>query len=270
MLQKVTSSNIVSVTDFIHDPINIFTAHEYLGQVAPSTGTKFTVQFNLFGGTIVALHTERHKHLFPKIDSLNVIGCFCITELGYGNNAVKMETTVTYDEKTQEFIVCTPTVLSQKYWITNSVCHANHAVVFGQTIVKGKNEGVNAFLVRIRDDQGKVMPGVKIVDMGVKMGLNGVDNGALFFNNVRIPREYMLNKYGDVDAEGNFKSETKNIPSRFFKVTERLVSGRLCIASLCMGATRSCLYIGIKYAMQRLGVGASGLSDTPIFNYQLQ
>lgn len=93
------------------------------------------------------------------------------------------------------------------------------------------------------------MPGVRIVDMGVKMGLNGVDNGALFFDNVRIPRESMLNKYSDVDEEGNFKSETKNISPRFFKVTERLVSGRLCIASLCMGATRACLYIGFKYSM---------------------
>jgi acyl-CoA oxidase len=37
-----------------------------------------------------------------------------------------------------------------------------------------------------------------------------------------------------------------------------------------MGATRSCLYIGIKYAMQRLSVGPKGKSDTPIFAYQLQ
>lgn len=163
----------------------------------------------------------------------------------------------------------TPTTLSQKYWITNSVLHANHALVFGQTFVKGKNEGVNAFLVKIRDEQNNICPGVRIVDMGVKMGQNGVDNGALFFDNVRIPRVNMMNKYSDVDEKGNFTSETDKIPSRFFKVTERLISGRLCIGSLCMGATRSCLYIGIKYAMQRLGVGPTGESDTPIFNYQL-
>ena len=249
MLSKVAKAKIVSVTDFINDPTNIFTAHEFLGQVNPSTATKFTVQFNLFGGSIVGLHTERHKYLFPKIDDLSVIGCFCLTELGYGNNAVKMETTSTYDESKKEFIVHSPTALSQKYWITNSVCHANYAVVFAQTLVKGKNEGVNAFLVRIRDENGQVMPGVKIVEMGLKLGLNGVDNGALFFNNVRIPRENMLNKYSDVDEKGTFHSGTKNIPSRFFKVTERLVSGRLCIASFAMGGTRACLYIGIKYAM---------------------
>jgi acyl-CoA oxidase len=113
------------------------------------------------------------------------------------------------------------------------------------------------------------MPGVNIIDMGMKMGLNGVDNGALFFNNVRVPRENMMNRYSDVDQKGNYTSETEHIPSRFFKVTERLLSGRLCIASLCMGATRATLYIGIKYAMQRMGVGSSGKSDTPIFEYQI-
>ena len=58
------------------------------------------------------------------------MGCFCFTELGYGNNAVKMETTATYDEKTKEFVINCPTTLSQKYWITNGACHANYAIVF--------------------------------------------------------------------------------------------------------------------------------------------
>jgi len=43
MLSKVAKAKIVSVTDFINDPTNIFTAHEFLGQVNPSTATKFTV-----------------------------------------------------------------------------------------------------------------------------------------------------------------------------------------------------------------------------------
>ena len=92
-------SKIVSVKDFFTDPKNIFLAHEMISQVDGSTVTKLTVQFNLFGGTITALHTERHAHLFDKIDTGEIIGCFCLTELGYGNNAVKMETTVTYDNK---------------------------------------------------------------------------------------------------------------------------------------------------------------------------
>ena len=57
----------------------------------------------------------------------------------------------------------------------------------------------------------KPMPGVEIVDMGVKMGLNGVDNGKLKFTKVRIPRTNMLNKLNDVTPDGQFKSEQKKL-----------------------------------------------------------
>jgi len=106
--------------------------------------------------------------------------------------------------------------------------------------------------------------------MGVKFGLNGVDNATLLFDNVRIPREYMLNKYHDVDENGKFTSETNHIYSRFFKTTERLLSGRLCIAAMTLGALKSCLYITIRYSQQRKSIGPDGESSVPIFNYQLQ
>lgn len=111
-LRKVGASGLVSVRDFFGNPKNIFLAHEFLAQVDGATVTKFTVHYNLFGGSITALHTERHEYLFDWIDQFKATGCFCLTELGYGNNAVKMETTSTYDEKAQEFVVNCPTVLS--------------------------------------------------------------------------------------------------------------------------------------------------------------
>lgn len=269
-LAKVAHSGLVSVRNFFHDPTNIFTAHEMIGNVASSTATKFTVHYNLFGGSIVALHTERHAYIFDLIDSLAVTGCFCLTELGYGNNAVMMETTATYDPATKQFEIDCPTVLSQKYWITNGAVHANYALVFAQTYVAGKHEGVNAFLVPIRDKQLNPLPGVEINDMGIKMGLNGIDNAALKFHKVRVPRENMLNRYADVDADGKFSSQVKGIQQRFFKVTERLLSGRLCIASMTLGAFKIATYITIKYSKQRKGVSPNGKSETPIFDYQLQ
>ena len=114
-----------------------------------------------------------------------------------------METTATYDPATKEFEIHCPTTISQKYWISNGFKHANNSLVFTQTIVKGVNEGVNAFLVPIRDAKShQPLSGVTIVDMGHKMGLNGVDNAALKYNKVRIPRENMMNRYADVTPEG--------------------------------------------------------------------
>jgi len=92
------------------------------------------------------------------------------------------------------------------------------------------------------------LSGVSITDMGLKMGNNGVDNATIAFDNVRIPRVNMMNRYTDVDEGGNFNSKIRSIGGRFFAVTERLLSGRLCIASMTMGAQRACLYIAIAYA----------------------
>ena len=45
---------------------------------------------------------------------------------------------------------------------------------------------MHAFVVRIRDDEGRPMPGVRIEDCGPKIGLNGVDNGRIWFDGVRV------------------------------------------------------------------------------------
>jgi len=38
-----------------------------------------TVQFNLFGGTVLKLGTERHHYLLEGIDNLKDVGCFGLT-----------------------------------------------------------------------------------------------------------------------------------------------------------------------------------------------
>jgi acyl-CoA oxidase len=263
-LKKVMSTKVVSVKDFLTDPENIFTTHEILGYSDSSLATKFTVQFNLFGGTIVGLGTKEHEKLYDYIDSLKVMGCFCLTELGYGNNAVEMETRAVWDENEKVFVINTPTVLSQKYWITNGAYYANWAVVFAQTDVNGKAEGINAFLVKLRDDKMSLCEGVTIDDMGCKQGMNGVDNARIILKNVKIPRENLLNKLADISPEGIFKSQISNRRQRFLAASNRLLSGRLCIASMSIAGTKLALLITSKYGTVRLSNGKSGKSDAPI------
>ena len=76
--------------------------------------------------------------------------------------------------------------------------------------------------------------------------------------------------YQSIILIGVFKSDLKKNSQRFFKVADRLLSGRLCISAMCISNTKVNLFIAIRYSMQRLSVGVSGLSDTPIMAYQLQ
>lgn len=131
------------------------------------------------------------------------------------------------------------------------------------------NEGVHAFLCRIRNEDGSVKKGVFIEDMGCKFGLNGVDNGRLKFTNLVIPREGLLNKFSDVSPEGVYTSDTKNKRNRFLKIADRLLSGRICIASMLITASKSGALTALKYGNYRKAMGTSGLSDTPIAEFGL-
>lgn len=83
-LQALCRAGFVSVLDFRANPMRIFAAHEVAALCGDgSLGTKMTVQFNLFGGSVLKLGTERHHGgLLQGIDSVDDVGCFALTELG--------------------------------------------------------------------------------------------------------------------------------------------------------------------------------------------
>ena len=70
-LKRICDAGLFSVKDFWKNPRNIFTAHEIAGQMDSSTTTKLTVQFNLFGGTVLKLGTEYHHKILDSIDKYN-------------------------------------------------------------------------------------------------------------------------------------------------------------------------------------------------------
>lgn len=212
---------------------------------------KVGVQFGLFGGAILQLGTKTHHDLYlADLISGRTMGCFAMTETGHGSNVQALGTVARYDAETEEFVITTPDVASRKDYIGNAAAHAALAAVFAQLEVDGESHGVHAFVVPIRRD-GAVVDGVRIEDCGDKMGLDGVDNGRLYFDGVRVPRTALLNQFAEVTPEGRYLSPIDNPNRRFFTMLGTLVQGRVCVGGAGINAAKVALTIATRYADRR-------------------
>ncbi|RXM47203.1 acyl-CoA dehydrogenase [Flavobacterium sp. YO12] len=231
---------------------------------------KFGVQFGLWGMSVQSLGTEKHYVKYLKdIGSLKLPGCFAMTETHHGSNVKGLETTATYNHNNQTFTIHTPSKNAQKEYIGNAAVHGQMATVFAKLIIDGHDYGVNAFIVGLRDSNGNILNGVTIDDCGHKMGLNGVDNGTISFDNVVIPKENMLDRFASVNDKGEFESPIPSDNRRFFTMLGTLVGGRIGIPRSALSAAKSGLTIAIRYSDQRRQFGPEGGSEVPILNYRI-
>jgi acyl-CoA oxidase len=174
-----------------------------------------------------------------------------MTETAHGSNVQRIDTTATYDPQTQEFVIDTPHESARKDYIGNAACHGRMAAVFAQLIVQGASQGVHCLLVPIRDHDGKVAERVEIEDCGEKLGLNGVDNGRISFDQVRVPREALLDHYAQVSPEGTYSSPIESRNRRFFTMLGTLIQGRVSVCGASISATKCALAIAVRYANRR-------------------
>lgn len=235
----------------------------------PSLQIKAGVQWGLFGAAIQHLGTEKH-HLkwLPDAISLKLPGAFAMTETGHGSDVSSIATTATYDEATEEFVINTPFRGAWKDYLGNAALHGKACVLFAQLITKGENHGVHAFFVPIRDGKGKFLPGVGGDDDGYKGGLNGIDNGRLHFTGVRIPRENLLNRYGDVEPDGTYTSPIPSKGRRFFTMLSTLVQGRVSLDGAATNAMKLALTIAMRYGSERRQFEGVDGQETVLLDYQ--
>ena len=117
-----------------------------------------------------------------------------------------LETTATFDQERDEFIIHTPSIRAVKFWPGALGLVGNHAIVFARCIVGENDYGVLPFIVQIRDMETHVpLPGISVGDIGSKIGYSTVDNGFLSFDNYRVPRKNLLSRFTNITRTGEFK-----------------------------------------------------------------
>lgn len=242
-------------------------AFETLAMGDLSVLVKAGVQFGLFGGAILQLGTKRHHDAYlADVVSGRLLGCFAMTEHGHGSNVAELGTTATYDPATDELVVTTSAPDAYKDYIGNAAKHGELAVVFANLVVAEERHGVHAVLVPIRVD-GRPAPGVRIEDDGPKMGLNGVDNGRIWFDGVRVPRGNLLNRFADITDDGRYESSIENPSRRFFTMLGTLVQGRVSVGGAGLTAAKSALTIATRYADRRRQFGAEEGAEMLLLDY---
>ncbi|MFS0883791.1 acyl-CoA dehydrogenase [Aeromicrobium sp. 179-A 4D2 NHS] len=252
------------------DPGMAVTGIEMLAQFDLSLMVKAGVQWGLFGGAIENLGTEQHhaRYIRPLID-LDLLGCFAMTETGHGSDVQSLETTATFDPATEEFVIDSPSPSARKDYIGGAAKHARVAAVFARLITLGEDHGVHCFVVPIRDENGEDLPGVTTSDCGYKGGLGGVDNGRIMFDQVRIPRENLLDRYGHVDEGGTYSSPIESRNARFFTMIGTLVRGRVSVGGAARAAAEVALSIATRYALQRRQFEGAPGEEVVLLDYRM-
>jgi len=242
-------------------------AFETLAMGDLSVLVKTGVQFGLFGGAILHLGTRRHHEAYlADVVAGRLLGCFAMTEHGHGSNVAELGTTATYDPETDELVVTTNGADAYKDYIGNAAAHGQVAAVFANLVVGGESHGVHAVLVPIRVD-GSPAPGIRIADDGPKMGLNGVDNGRIWFDEVRVPRANLLNRFADITDDGRYESSIENPNRRFFTMLGTLVQGRVSVGGAGITASKAALAIATRYAARRRQFGTGEGEEMLLLDY---
>lgn len=258
-LQKMGKSNI-------HTYMQILGG--MLGSAILGDGNPLTLHYVMFIPALMGQGTiEQQAYWLSRAWSCSIIGTYAQTELGHGTFIRGLETTATYDPNTKEFVLNSPSLTSYKWWPGGLGHTANYAIVVAQLYSQGKCRGIHPFIVQLRDEEThKPLPGIKIGEIGTKLGMNGSNNGFLGFENVRIPRKNMLMKNSQILEDGTFIKSPNDKLTYGTMMFVRVVLVRDIASYLSKAVT-----IAVRYsAVRRQSQIKSSEPESQIMDYMTQ
>ena len=208
------------------DYISLVLALEEIAAGDGAISTIVSVQNSLPCGITLKYGTDEQKEKYlKKLATGEWLGCFCLTEPQAGSDAGALQCTARKDGDAW-------VLNGTKQFITTGK-HAQVAIVFAVTDKAAGKKGISCFLVPT-DADGYIVSRVE-----EKMGQHCSDTATIVLDNCRIPLDHLLGQEGE-----GYKIALSN-----------LESGRIGIASQCVGMARAALDSAVEYANDRKAFG---------------
>lgn len=264
--RTVLGADLITLRDLVERPSRFFDLHEHCIWVDGSLGAVIYASFLLFGGSIAFLGTERHAELGRGVETLAIPGSIMMTEIGHGTNVRQIETTCRYDPQSDELVVHTPSLSAAKWSAALMGWSARGATLFARLILPdGRDVGVHPVFVPIRRPDGSPYPGVTTVDSGQLGGLNGVGIGGVAFDNLRVPRTNLLNRYADILPDGVYTTFGLSAGERFQRTMAPLMLER--VVPFPQAGCKYLLTVATRFSHERRQFGPAGQPEVPIITY---
>jgi acyl-CoA oxidase len=243
--------------DVVERPSHIITLLELVVAVDATLFTVMSIHYCLCVGSILrhgAIARQPAPELaryLDELDALESVGTFLVTELGYGNNVVSLETRADYDIARRELCLTTPSGRAAKFMPNTGLPGVPKiGVVMARLFVKGCDHGVFPVVLRLRTAEG-ACPGVSITALGEKPGY-ALDNAMTSFQGVRVPKAcLLLGSESQLSDDGVFESRIKSRRERFLSSMEQVQLGRIGLGAVGATLLGASSLIAIKYATQR-------------------
>jgi alkylation response protein AidB-like acyl-CoA dehydrogenase len=196
------------------------------------TNMGFAVQTDMVLPPVHLLGTEEQKqrYLVPGIKGER-IGALGITEPGAGSDVAGIRTKAIRDG--DEYVIS-----GSKMFITNGA-RADFCVLVCKTDPDARHEGVTLFVVDLRDEDGKEVPGFSVSRTLEKMGMHASDTAELTFEEMRVPAEAVLGEVG----------------KGFYHISWELQGERLVAAAGCHAGAERMFQNTLQYAQEREAFG---------------